>query len=219
MKEKVREFFAKKGDYITNLIPKKDDALNNMSLKKSDAGQDFYEKCLEKFSTRRSVRKFSSKPVDWKIIYDIIKAAMGGPCAGDEDNYNIIVIRDRAMFNEIAKCEAGQYWIEEAPVLVAVVRNNERLLELYPEKGETYSIQNCAAFIENILMLTHMSGLGACWVEACDDGSIEKYLGVPEGSVVDAIIPIGYSLDSHDNSNRTPIEEKLYFERFGNRKL
>lgn len=218
MKKKVQDLFAKGEGYFGNLASKMKKESND-DLVKPDLDMDFYNECLEKFSSRRSVRKFSSKPVEWSVIYEIIKAAMSAPCAGGVDNYKFITIKDKKAHNEIAKIQAEQYWMDEAPVMLAIVRDNSRLEELYDKSGEKFAIQNCAALIQNILMLCHLRGLGACWVEACDDGSIESYLGVPSGSYVDAIIPIGYSLDSFEPSNKHPIEEKLFFENAGNRSL
>ena len=83
--------------------------------------------------------------------------------------------------------------------------------------GETYSIQNSAAFITSILELAHFHDLGACWVEAFDNSVLKEYLGIPMEQVVDAIIPIGYPIENPKVS-KTPTAFRIYYEKWGSRK-
>lgn len=172
---------------------------------------------FEAFKSRRSIRKYLDEPVPWETIYNIVESSCNAPCAGNVQNYKIIIIKDHKAKEEIGKIQTQQYWISEASYLIAVVRDNEKLKTLYPQKGETYAIQNCAAVIENILMLAHLEGLGACWVEACDNEVLKEYLGVSGDKVVDAIIPISYP-NENPSVPKTPMSEIIRFEKFGNRK-
>ena len=170
---------------------------------------------LEKFKTRRSIRKFSDKQVDSAVLYSIIESATNAPCAGNIQNYNIIIVTDKKKKHELGKLAFQQFWLSDAPVLLVVVRDNYHLEQLYPQEGKTYSIQNCAAMIENVLMLAHFHDLGACWVEAYDNEVLKEYLGIPIEHRVDAIIPIGYPLENPQIS-KDPVEQKIYYESFGN---
>jgi len=184
----------------------------NIILKK-----DLKEKALEKFKTRRSIRKFSDQNVDKNIIYSIIEGAINAPCAGNIQNYKIIVVEDKEKKIELGKISFQQFWLSDAPVVLVVVRDNYSLAQMYPKEGNTYSIQNSAALIENILMLSHFYDLGACWVEAYDNAVLKEYLGIPSELIVDAIIPIGYPLENPVVS-KDPMVQKVFFEKFGNKK-
>ena len=213
MKERVKRFFAKDSNYYE---PNDVEVSDNKTKSSKDVDKK-RRTIIDAFKTRRSIRKFSDRPVEWKCIYEIIDAAINSPCAGNIQNFNVIVIEDKEKIQEIARIQSQQYWIADAPIVLAVVRDKKKLMELYPQRGELYGIQNVSALIENILMLAHFYDYGACWVEACDNEVISELLGVPQGSVVDAIIPIGYPLESPEVM-KAPCTEKIFFERYGERK-
>lgn len=217
MKEKLNEFLSKIKGTSYYEPDKKGPVVKEVS--ESELLKDLIEKrswSLDKFKTRRSIRKFSHKPVEWKIIYDIIDASLNAPCAGNVQNYDIIIVEDKIKRHEIGKIEAQQFWLSEAPVLLVVVRDNSRLIDLYPGKGEEFAIQNTAALIENILMLAHIHDLGACWVQAGDSQVLKDYLGV-SGKEIDAVIPIGYPMEE-PKVMKSETTQRIFFERYGNRK-
>jgi nitroreductase len=183
----------------------------NILLKKS-----FFEQSLESFKTRRSVRKFSNKEIDDKIVLDIIEGSLNAPAAGNIQNYKIIVVKDHKRKCEVGKISLNQCWMSEAPVLLVVVRDDSKVVRMYPQDGTRYSMQNSASFIENLLMLTHASGLASCWVEACENDVLKEYLGVPSPLSIDAILPIGYSLENPKVQKESCLD-MVYFENFRNR--
>ncbi len=176
-----------------------------------------WEYVIGKFKTRRSIRKYSQKEIDWKCTYEIIDAALNAPCAGNIQNTKIIIIKDVNTINEIARAENQQYWVADAPILLAIVRDESKLVELYPGHGHKYSIQNAAAVIQNVLMLAHFHDFGACWVESCESKVLNNILNVPHMQVIDAIIPIGFPMENPEVI-KLPTPDRIYFEKFGNRK-
>lgn len=198
-----------------NFFTEKD--IKNLQKENIELKNNFTQKVIEKFKTRRSIRKFSDKQVDWEIIYSIIEAGLNGPVAGNIQNYKIIAITDPNERKELGKAAFQQYWLSDAPVILVIVRDNYRLMQLYPQEGEIYSIQNTAALIENILMGVHFYDLGACWVEAYENQVIKEFLNVPVELEIDAIIPIGYPLESPHVSKE--VESSLiFYNKYGNKK-
>ncbi len=183
----------------------------NVQLKKKSC-----DHAIDKFKSRRSIRKFSEKPIDFKKISDIVEAGLNAPCAGNVQNYKIIIVEQKNKKIECGKIAVQQYWLSEAPYLIVLVREDSELLSLYPTRGELYSIQNVAAVIENMLMAAHFHDLGACWVEAGDNEVLKQSLGVPIECKVDAIIPIGYPLENPQVS-KVETTGLLFFEKWGKR--
>lgn len=206
MKNTIKGFFSKKPYYE----PDKDQ--KNIIEK---AHESFFNKALDIYKNRRSIRRFSSAEIDEKVIYNILEASMNAPCAGNIQNYEVIVVRDEKKRCQIGKIALQQGWIGLAPVVLVVLRDDDTIIELYPTDGNRYSIQNVAAFVNNILTFAHYSGLGACWVEACENSVLKNFLDIPEGKKVDAIIPIGYSLENPEQT-KEPVSRKIYFETYGN---
>lgn len=218
MKDKIKDFFSKKEEIEKPELKKNEKDIINLLKKENETLKaGISQIALEKFKTRRSIRKFSGENVKWKTIYEIIEGALNAPCAGNIQNYNIIVIEDKKRKHELGKIAFQQYWLADAPTLLVIVRDNYHLCQLYPDEGETYAIQNSAAMIENILMLAHFYDLGACWVEAYDNDVLKEFLGISPNMTVDAIIPIGYPLENPQIS-KEPMLQKVFFEEYGNKK-
>lgn len=191
--------------------------MKRLSKENSILKSELCVNALEKFKNRRSVRKYSTKPVQWELIYAIVEAALNAPCAGNVENSDIIVIQDKKTRVEVGKIENQQFWLSDAPYLLVVVRDNQRLIDLYPGEGELYAVQNTAAVIQNVLMMAHFYELGACWVESCDNRVLKEFLGIPENKYVDAVIPLGFPLENPKMHKSHPIS-RIFFEKYGNKK-
>ena len=53
--------------------------------------------------TRRSIRKYTKEAVSDEVIKMLLEAAMAAPSAGNQQPWHFIVIRDRAILDEIPK--------------------------------------------------------------------------------------------------------------------
>jgi nitroreductase len=115
---------------------------------------------LEAILTRRSIRKFQSKDVSDDLIQKLLEAAMSAPSAHNEQPWHFIVVRDRAILDEIPKVHPYAKMLLEAPVGIIVCGDHQ--LEKDPQAG--YWVQDCAAAVQNLLLAAHALGLGACWI-------------------------------------------------------
>lgn len=135
------------------------------------------------------------------IIRDLIDAAIQAPSACNFQEWKFIIVResDRKIFcNNI---------LEEAPVVIVVAyRNDIDNVTGYVHKDY---VQSAAAAIENLLLMAHAKGLGACWV--CDipeSAHLQAHFALPENYEVLATIAIGYC----DESTNT-MAHKLFHEK------
>lgn len=229
MKDKLNEFIGKFKNKTIKLTdsyydgPEEEIDINwkkeceKLQKENDELKLSFREQCINSFKTRRSIRKFRAdqKP-DFKVIFDIIEAGLNAPVAGNLQNFRVIVVEDEVQKREIGKLAYQQYWLSEAPYVLVIIRDDVYVSEMYPDKGELFSIQNTAALIENILMATHMSDLGACWVGVDDNNAIKDLLGVPGGRHIDAVIPIGYPMES-PQVDKNPTQALVDFKKFGDK--
>lgn len=219
MKEKIKNILQKSSSVLTSKEVKQLSESEELKLLRKENEQlkkDLTSQAIEKFKNRRSIRKFSEQKIDFKILHSIIEAGLNAPCAGNVQNYKIIVIEDLKQKTECGKIAFQQYWLADAPCLLVLVRDNLELQSLYPDRGEIYAIQNVAAVIENILMAAHFNNLGACWVEAFDNEILKEDLGIPMELKIDAIVPIGYALE-RPQVDKVPMINMVYFEKYGNK--
>ena len=192
----------------------------NAMLKKENnkLKENFAQSSIDSLKKRRSIRHFSDRSFDIKIIYDIIDAGMNAPCAGSIQNYKIIIISDKKAKEECAKIAFQQYFIVNAPYVLLIVRDNLPIETVYPDKYELFSIQNTSALIENIIVGATAFDLGSCWIGLDDSNALKEYLKIPADMHLDALIPIGYPDETPKAPRKADIEGIIYFDKYGNKK-
>lgn len=170
-------------------------------------------KCIKE---RRSVRTYLNKKVSWSNIAKILDAGLYAPCSGNIQNYSFIVVQDNKKREEIARASLNQLWMLEAPVFIAICNDSKKVKKFYEELGERYSIQNCAAAAENMLLMAHSLKLSTCWVGAFDHIKLQRILKLPDSISVEAIITIGYSKSETKEPKKFSLDKVTYFEEWGN---
>lgn len=219
MKKDVKEFFAKSGGYLKDfdMFKKgsKSEDISDVKLKK-DFDEEFFEKVLEKFHSRRSCRKYSSKPVPNKLIFDIIDVSLRAPAAGSIQNVWVCIIDDKHKIEKLSEIHGNQLWMNDAPLVLAVISDNTLLKQLYPYDWENFVRYNASTVISSIIYLSQIAGLGSCWVKAGDNDETCSVIGCA-GKNVDALIPVGYSIDKPQQRDYLETSERVSFNKFGSR--
>jgi len=173
---------------------------------------------FEAIRSRRSIRKFKDKQVPWDNIVTIMQAGKYAPSAGNLQNWKFIVVKSDAKRIAIAKACMQQEWMEIAPIFIVVVAEPEKAERYYGARGaRLYTIQGCAAAMENMLLTAHSLGLGACWVGAFDEYELFRILNLPEEKSVQGIIVIGYADETPQPPPKYRIEHMMFFEKWWGR--
>jgi len=168
--------------------------------------------------TRRSIRKYKDQEVPWDNIVTILQAGKYAPSAGNLQNWKFIVVKNDAKRKTIAKACLEQEWMEIPPIHIVVVAEPMKAERHYGTRGaRLYTIQGCAAAIENMLLTAHSLGLGSCWVGAFDEDEIWRVLGLPEECSVQGIITIGYADETPQPPPKHRIEHIMFFDKWWGR--
>jgi nitroreductase len=150
---------------------------------------------------RRSIRRYSGKPVDKSIIKELLTAGMYAPSARNQQPWHFIVIEDREILESIRKIHPYASMLKGAEFAILVCGDEE--LELSPG----YWSVDCAAATQNILLAAHAVGLGAVWLGVYPreerQSGIRKLFSLPDGIHPFSLISAGY-----------PAEEKSVPDRF-----
>ena len=143
---------------------------------------------------RRSIRKFTDKPISQKDITDIIQSGIKAPSSKNRQPWKYIVIQGNAkeemlkVFRQGIEREendsallpesrqyitSAKYTVDimaEAPTIVFVVNSLGKsiLSEVTPEERifEICNIQSIGASIQNMLLAAAEKGIGSLWI--CD---------------------------------------------------
>jgi nitroreductase len=168
--------------------------------------------------TRRSIRKYKDKPVPWEMVVEIMQAGKYAPFAGNVFNAKFIVIKNDEKRTAIAEACVQQYWMQDAPIHIVVCGEPEKADRFYGTRGvRLYTIQGCAAAVENMLLTAHSLGLGSCWVGAFDEEEIRRLCNLPETVNVQAIVTIGYADEVPTPPPKYRIEHAMFFEKWWGR--
>ncbi len=171
---------------------------------------------LEAISTRRSIRRFRDRPVEWYLIGKILYAGHQAPTAGNLQDYRFMVVTNPDLKAKVAEAALEQNWIEEAPVIIVVFAEFIKAKRFYGIRGERlYTIQDSAAAVENMLLAAHDLGLGACWVGAFEEDRLCTELGIPDYARPQAIIPIGWPYEDVPAPPKYKLQDMVFFNRWG----
>lgn len=162
---------------------------------------------IEAIKSRKSVRKFSSRPIPDNVIYDIIDCARLAPSAKNAQPWRFVVVTEPKMKQAIATITDYGKFLDKAPVLIAVFCNS----------NTQYMVEDGSAATQNILLAATAHSLGSCWVAGYNkyyEKSVAILLNAPQDMRLISIVALGY----HDNPigrvKKRKLEDVLVFEHF-----
>lgn len=186
---------------------------------------------------RRSIRRYQKKTVDEDALLRLLEAARWAPSAHNRQPWRIAVVQSTSTRGKLAQAMGQQLAsdLDAAHVPPAVIRQDvERsrsrivgaavalVLCLSMVDMDTYederrqraerdmAIQSVALAGQNILLMAHASGLGACWMCAplfCPD-VVRDVLSLDQDWEPQALITIGYPAEDREK-DRVPLETRV----------
>lgn len=170
---------------------------------------------FEAIKNRRSIRAFRPEPIPDDVLNKILEAACWAPSAGNLQPWEFIVVKDLAIKRGLSRAALDQSFIYEAPVDVVVCANEDRSSWRYGARGrDFYSLCDSSAATQNLLLVAHGLGLGACWIGAFHDEEVSRVLGLPSGVRPVAIVPIGYPDEKPSPPSRLPLKRVVHRDKY-----
>lgn len=170
---------------------------------------------MEAIFTRRSIRRYTDKPVAPETVTGLLEAAMAAPSAGNEQPWEFIVVTDRALREQVTQVHAYSQMLKQAPVAIVVCADLAR--SKYPFD---FWVQDCSAATENILLAAAALGLGTCWLGVHPNtervAGVRRVFDIPETVVPFAIVAVGHPAENPGKANRYD-EKRIFFEQYGKR--
>lgn len=181
------------------------------SLKRSEAFYDFMQ-------TRRSVREFSSDPVDKRVIENIIKTAGTAPSGAHKQPWSFCAVSNQELKSSIRKMaeeeefvnyngRMSEEWlkdlepfgtdhikpfIENAPYLIIVFKKSYGLDEEGGKTKNYYVNESVGIAVGMLLSAIHNAGLVALTHTPSPMNFLEKVLNRPSNEKAFLNIPVGY---------------------------
>lgn len=163
---------------------------------------------LETIFSRKSVRKYSSAPVEKEKLDILLKAGMAAPSGKDMRPWEFLVIDDRAVLDSMAAELPYAKMLKYAPVAIVVCGDKSR---------SSYWYLDCSAATQNILLAAEALGLGAVWTATYPYPErmevVRKYVELPDRICSLCVIPVGYPAMPHQPKDKWD-ETKVHYNKW-----
>lgn len=145
------------------------------------------EAVLENIHQRKSVRDYTTQPVEDEKTNALLEAAMAAPSGKDTRPWHFVVINDRARLDSMAAELGNAKMLAKAPMAIVICGDST---------VSSYWYLDCSLAGENLLLAAEAMGLGAVWTAAFpyEDRMevVRRHINLPENILPLCVIPIGY---------------------------
>lgn len=175
----------------------------------------------------RTIRKYSDREVDEKIIEQILLAAVRGSTTGNMQPYSIIVSHDKAMKEKVATLHFNQKAVTEASLLLTFCVDYNRIIKWCEQRDAgTDGFSNMQCFMwgvidaviatQNACIAAESFGLGICYMGTVTYNAKElaEVYQLPKHVVPVTCITIGYPADNPLLTDRLPLEAVVHNETY-----
>jgi nitroreductase len=163
---------------------------------------------LEGIYSRRSLRKYTARPVERDLLLEIIRAGTWAPSGLNNQPWRFVIVTDEEMRVKLASLTKYSRIITEAPACIVVFVDREAMYH------EVKDHQAMGACIQNMLLAAHALDLGAVWLgEILKNGpAVSMLLDLPVSLDLMAVVAIGHPSEGGKVSRRRGVDELLLKE-------
>lgn len=174
--------------------------------------------------TRKSIRKYSSRPVDDELLDRLLAASMRTQTMGNLQLYSVVVTRDEEMKKQLAPAHFNQPMVTGAPVVLTICADTRRTTTWCQERkaepgyDNFLSFMNAATdallFTQTFCNLAEDEGLGCCFLGTTVymPQMIIDTLHLPRLVMPVATITLGWPDEQPQLSDRLPLEAIVHRE-------
>lgn len=159
-------------------------ACNGTETKESEGSNQ----TLETIFNRKSVRKYTERPVEKEKLETLVRAGMAAPSSRDRRPWEFVIVTDRDLLDKMGDGLPLARMLKETKQAIIVCGDTV--------KSENAWQLDCSAAAQNILLAAESMGLGAVWTAAYPYPErmkiIQDALQLPEHILPLTVIPLGY---------------------------
>lgn len=175
---------------------------------------------------RRTIRKYTSEPVDDKLLNELLVMGCRASTTGNMQVYSIIITRDPKIKTDLAPLHFNQKMITEAPIVLTFCadfnRFNKWCLLRKAEPGYDNFLSFMTAAIDALLVAqtvciaAESKGLGICYLGTTTYNAhkIIDVLKLPKGVVPVTTVTLGWPAEKPEQVDRLPLEAIIHKETY-----
>lgn len=166
---------------------------------------------FEAIRGRRSVRKYSARPVEDAVLNELLDAARWAPSWANLQCARYVVVKEQKTREKLVETMTPKNPAREAVakslLIVAFIGKIDasgcRGGQPFDDKG--WYMFDVGLAMENFCLAAHAKGLGTVIIGAFDYKKAGEILNVPQGYQVVAFTPLGY----HESEAKTPSRKEM----------
>ncbi len=178
---------------------------------------------LEAIRTRRSVRKFSDRPLEPEKLQAVLEAVQQAPSWSNKQCWRLVVVQEpevRARISALSfvesffavygyKSNPAQKALTDAPVVIVACADPGQSGDL---NGQQYYMADMGIATQNLMLAAHDQGLGSVFVGVFDEEGLKKLLGIPAAIRIVGLFPLGYQAgEAKSAPPRKQLEEFVHY--------
>ena len=173
---------------------------------------------------RRTIRKYSSEPVDDKLLNELIEMGCRASTTGNMQVYSIIVTRDMKMKEALAPLHFNQKMITGAPVVLTFCADFNRFNRWCRMNNAEPGYDNFLSFMtgaidallvaQTVCIAAESKGLGICYLGTTTYNAhkIIDLLQLPKGVVPVTTVTLGWPDEKPEQVDRLPLMGVIHNE-------
>jgi nitroreductase/SAM-dependent methyltransferase len=156
--------------------------------------------------TRRTIRRWTDRPVSDEIVKELLECALWAPSACNMQLWDFVVVTDAAIRRSLAEAVP---FADKAQVCIFICYNTRF------SEGSYANIQSASAAVMNMLLRAHSLGLGGFWQATIHDRQqLRQTLGLPKDVDVLSTTLFGYPAESPSAPARRDPSHLVHWQKY-----
>ena len=199
---------------------------------------------FEAIGTQRAMRRLKPDPVSDGDLWTLLDAAIKAPSGANSQPWNFLVIRDPETKRKIGEHYLDAWnrsygagpgrAMRDNPRMAGVYRSAEHLAHHLAEApvliivttraggGGLSPLAGASIYpaVQNLMLAARALGLGTTLttLHKLHEQEVKELLGIPEEAQTMALIPVGWPKGRFGPPVRLPVEQVVYWEKWGDRR-
>ncbi len=181
---------------------------------------------FEAIKTRRSVRKYTKKPIEDEKLEAVLEALRMAPSWANYQCWRLIVVKDTSTKEKLSglsyvesyfaakgyKTNPSMKALAEAPVVIVLCADPGQSGTIW---NQNYYLVDAGLAAQNMMLAARAQGLGTVFVGIYDEDKIKNLLQIPSAIRIVGLFPLGYPVEEKkDGPARKPIRDFCFFEKW-----
>lgn len=166
---------------------------------------------IDAIGRRRSIRRYSSRPVEAALFEQVLEAARWAPSGGNRQPWRFILVDDPATVELIRSVSPGALFKAPAYIMICYVPAESGAAGA----GESERMADCYIAAENIALAAHALGLGTCMIRSFSVEATREVLAVPPEARPVLMLSIGYAAETPKAPDRRALRDLAYRNEYG----